>query len=54
MTLLKPLNNTSLLNPYEEFFISFLDTEGKHISKQSPGEPNPTLQLAIVPSQPSA
>ena len=52
MTLLKPLNNTSLLTPYEQFFIHSLHKEGKLSSEQNPGEPNPTLQLAIDPSQP--
>ena len=51
MTLLKPLNNTSLLAPYEQFFIHSLHKEGKLISEQNPGEPNPILQLAIDPSQ---
>jgi hypothetical protein len=51
MTLFKPLNNTSLLTPYEHFFILSLHKEGKLISEQSLGEPNPLLQLAINSSQ---
>jgi len=45
---------TSLLTPYEQFFIHSLHKEEKLISEQNPGEPNPILQLAIDPSQPSA
>ena len=52
MTLLKPLNNTSLLTTYEQFFIHSLHKEEKLISEQNSGEPNPILQLAIDPSQP--
>jgi hypothetical protein len=51
MTLLKPLNNTSLLNPCEHLFIQSLHKEGRLISKQNPGELNPLIQLAIDPSQ---
>jgi len=54
MTLLKPLNNTSILTPYENFFIHSLDKERKLISEQNTGEPNPILQLDIDPSQPPA
>jgi hypothetical protein len=54
MTILKLINNTSLLTPYEQFFISFPDSEGKHISKQNPGEPNAIFQLAIDYYQPPA
>jgi len=49
MTHLKPLNNTSLLTPYEQFFIHSPDKEGNLISEQNLGEPNPILQLAIDP-----
>jgi len=52
MSLLKPLNNTSLLTPYEQFFIQALHKSGKLISEQNPGEPNPLLQMAINPSHP--
>jgi len=51
-TLLKPLKNTSLLNPYEHFFIQSLHKAGKLISELSPGEPNPLLWLAIDSSLP--
>jgi len=52
MTLLKPLNNTSLLTPYEQFFIHALYKSGRLISEQNPGEPNPLLQMANNPSLP--
>ena len=52
MTLLKPLSNTSLLTPYEWYYIHSLHTEGKLISEQSSGDSNPLLLLVIDPSQP--
>jgi hypothetical protein len=54
MTLLKPLNNISLLLPYEQYYIYIhsLHKEGKLISEQNPGDPNPLLILAVDPSQP--
>jgi len=52
MTLIKLLNNTSLLTPYEQSFIHSLDKEGELISEQNTGESNPILQLAIDPSNP--
>ena len=51
-TLLKPLSNTSLLTAYKQYYIHSLHKEGKLISEQSPGDPNPLLLLAIDPSQP--
>jgi hypothetical protein len=48
MTLLKPLNDTSLLTPYEQYFIQTLHHEGQLIPEQAPGEKNPLLQLAII------
>jgi len=50
MTLLKPLKNTSLLTPYEHFFIQSLHKAGRLISEQNTDEPNPLLQLDINPS----
>ena len=47
MTLLKPLNNPSLLLPYEQYYIQSLHHEGKLIPEQSPGETNPLFQTAI-------
>jgi len=52
MTLLKPLKNTSLLTPYEQFFVQAFHKSGRLISKQNPGEPNPLLQMDINPSHP--
>jgi len=52
MTLLKPLRNTSLLTPYEQYYIHSLHKEGKLIPEQCRGDPNPLLLLAIDPSQP--
>jgi hypothetical protein len=50
MTLLKPLNNTTMLIPYEQFFIQSLHQKGKLIAEQYPGEPNPLFQLVTDPS----
>jgi len=52
MTLLKSLRNTSLLTPYEQYYIRSLHKEGKLIPEQCRGDPNPLLLLAIDPSQP--
>jgi hypothetical protein len=50
MTLLKPLNNTTVLIPYEQVFIQSLYQEDKFIPEQYPGEQNSLLQLATDPS----
>ena len=50
MTIFKPLNDMTMLTPYEQYFIQSLHQEGQHIPKQYPGEKNPLLQLAIDPS----
>jgi len=39
MTLLKPLNNPSLLISYEQYYIQTLYREGKLIPEQSPAYP---------------
>jgi len=52
MTLLKPVKNTSLLTPYEQFFVQAFHKSGMLVSEQNPGEPNPLLQMAINPSHP--
>ena len=52
MTLLKPLSNTSLLTPYEQYYTHSLHKEGKLISEQSLGDPNTLLLLATDTSQP--
>jgi hypothetical protein len=52
MTLLKPIQNTSLLSPYKHFYIQSLHKAGNLISEQNPNEPNPLIQLAINHSHP--
>ena len=42
MSLLKPISNTSLLTPYEQYYIYSFYKEGKLISEQSPSDPPPT------------
>jgi hypothetical protein len=54
MTLLKPLKNTSLLTPNEQFFMQAFHKCGRLISEQNPGKPNPLLQMAINPAHPPA
>jgi len=50
MTTLKPLNDTTMLTPYEQYLIQTLHQEGQLIPKQSPCEKDPLLQLAIDPA----
>ena len=50
MTLLKPLNNTTMLIPYEQFFIQSFHQEGQLIPEQYPGKQKLLLQLAADPS----
>ena len=50
MAILKPLNDTTMLTPYEQYFIQSLHQEGQLIPEQHPGEKNLLLQLAIDPS----
>jgi len=52
MTLLKPVINTSLLTPYEQFFIQAFHKSGNLVSEQNPGETSPLLQMAINNSRP--
>jgi len=52
MTLLKPLNNPSLLLPYEQYYIQSLHQERRLIPEQSPGETNPLFQTVINPQPP--
>jgi hypothetical protein len=47
MTILKPLNYTTLLTPYEQYFIQTLYQRGQLIPEQPPGEKKPLVQLAI-------
>jgi len=41
MTILKPLNDTTLLTPYEQYFIQTLHQEGQQIPEQFAGEKKP-------------
>jgi len=52
LTLLKPLNNPSLLLPYEQYYIQSLHQAGRLIPEQSPGETNPLFQMVINPQPP--
>jgi hypothetical protein len=49
MTIHKPLNNNTMLIPYDQYSIQSLHQEGKLIAKQHPREPNLLFQLAIDP-----
>jgi hypothetical protein len=42
MTILKPLNDTTLLTPYEQYFIQTLYQKGQLITEQPPGGKNPS------------
>jgi hypothetical protein len=50
MTILKHLNDTTLLTPYEQYFIQTLNQKGQLIPEQPPGEKNPLVQLATDPT----
>jgi hypothetical protein len=50
MRILKSLSDTTLLTPYEQYFIQTLYKKGQLIPEQSPGEKNPLVQLAIDPT----
>ena len=52
MHLLKPINSTSSLIPYERLYIKSLHQENKLIPKQSPDDPNPLFQVVIDPYHP--
>jgi hypothetical protein len=45
--LLKPTNHTSILIPYELFYIQSHHQHGQLISEQNPGELNPLIQLGL-------
>ena len=48
ITILKPLNDTTMLTPYEQYFIQTLHQEGQLIPEQSPGEkPFSSLPLTL-------
>jgi hypothetical protein len=52
MSLLKPINNTSLLIPYEQAYIQSLHQKGKVISEQTPGQAKPTAATSHKPLPP--
>jgi len=52
MTLMKPLNNPSLLIPYKQYYIQSLHQEGKLILEQNPGEINSLFKTVINPQPP--
>jgi hypothetical protein len=52
MHLLKPINSTSSLIPYERFYIQSLHQEKKLIPEQNLGDPNPLFQLVTDPHHP--
>jgi len=54
MILLKPLHSQHLLTTYEQFYIHSFHKNGKLISEQSPGNPNPLFDLTTHLSQPRA
>ena len=41
MTILKPLNDTTFLTPYEQYFIQFFYQKGQLIPEQAQGGKNP-------------
>ena len=52
MTIVEPLNNPSLLIPYEQNYIQTLHREGKLIREQNPGDLNPLFKMAISTQPP--
>jgi hypothetical protein len=50
LSLLKPLSNPNILNPYEKYYIQSLHQEGKLIPERNPGDPNPLFKKAVHPS----
>jgi hypothetical protein len=49
MTLLKPLHSQHLLTTHEQLYIHYFHKNGKLISEQSPGNPNPLFDLTTSP-----
>jgi 2-phosphoglycerate kinase len=47
MTLIKPIQNESMLLSFEQFHIQSLHQKGKLIPEQYPNDPNPLFQLAF-------
>jgi len=54
MTLIKPLHSQHLLTAYKQFYIHSFHKNGKLISEQSPGSPNPLFDLTIHQFEPRA
>jgi hypothetical protein len=54
MTLLKPLHSQHLLTTREQFYIHSFHKNGKLISQQSPGSPNPLFDLTTHLPHPRA
>jgi len=52
MHLLKPINNTISLIPYEQLYIQFLHEGKKLIPEQSSGDPNPSGSTGFDPYHP--
>jgi hypothetical protein len=50
VTLLHPVNNATLLLPYEQLYIQSHHQKGKLIPEQHNPDPNPILQLACDPT----
>ena len=50
MTIPKPIKDTTLLTPYEQYFIQTLHHEGQLIPEQFAGGKKPLLQFAIDPA----
>jgi len=46
MTLLKPLNDTTMLTPYEQYFIQSLHQEGQLILEQYLSEKKPATSTS--------
>ena len=53
MMLLKSLHSQHLLTAYKQFYIHSFHENGKLISEQSPGSPNPLFDLTTHQSQPA-
>ena len=49
MTILKPLKDTTLLTPYEQYIIQTLHQEGQLIPEQFAGEKTPFFGLPLTP-----
>jgi hypothetical protein len=50
LTLLRPVNNATLLLPYEQLYIHSHHQKGRLIPEQHHSDPKPILQLAYDPT----